>query len=74
MQIKSEVIKVEINAKRIEEAMVRVGMTTYGTLSEQANLSRQSITAIRQRGACSLSSAAKLAKALEVELDWLTKE
>ncbi len=37
-------------------------------LAEKSGISRQNLSTIRQRGTCSILSAAKIAKALEVEL------
>lgn len=57
----------KINRLKLDLLQAEQGFTC-SEVAEKAGISRQSFSTIRQRGTCSILSAAKIAKALEVEL------
>ena len=55
-------------SKRKIELLLAEKRITSSTLAELSGLSRQSVSAIKQRGTCNPTTAAKLAKGLCVDV------
>lgn len=64
----------KINKERIECCMVRSGIFTSKHLADIAGISPQALCAAKQRGSCSLLTAASLARALGVDVEELLEQ
>jgi DNA-binding Xre family transcriptional regulator len=63
----NEVIELNISATKIEILQAEKGMTA-ANVAENAGMCRQNISTIKRRGTCTPITAAKLAKALGVDV------
>lgn len=64
----------EISKRKIDCAMVRAGIYTFSELAKKAEICAPVLTAVRNRGTCKPKTAAKLARALGVDVAEIMEE